>query len=217
MDPLIEAHGIAKSFDGTAVLSGVSLSIAPGEAVGLFGANGSGKTTLVNILSGLIAPDAGAVAFEGRDITRLPIDARYRIGISRTFQIPRPYPVLTVRDAVRVALPAPADEPAVETLLARVGLTGQRHFPCARLSQGCLRRLDFALALACRPKLMVLDEIFSALSMTDEEELAALLRAANLEDRAAFLLVSHNPPLLESLCSRILRLEGGRIAGERAV
>ena len=217
MNPLIEVHGISKSFDGTAVLSGVSLSIAPGEAVGLFGANGSGKTTLVNILSGLIAPDAGTVAFEGRDITRLPIDARYRIGISRTFQIPRPYPVLTVRDAVRVALPAPADEPAVETLLARVGLSGQRNFPCARLSQGCLRRLDFALALACRPKLMVLDEVFSALSMTDEEELAALLRAANLEDRAAFLLVSHNPPLLKSLCSRILRLEGGRIAGERAV
>ncbi|MBE0569207.1 MAG: ATP-binding cassette domain-containing protein [Deltaproteobacteria bacterium] len=217
MIPVLEAGGIAKSFEGTAVLSGISLSIAPGEAVGLFGANGSGKTTLVNVLSGLIAPDAGTVRFEGGDITRLPMDARFRIGISRTFQIPRPFPDLTVRDAVRVALPASADERAVETILSRAGILGQRHFPCARLSQGCLRRLEFARALACRPKLMILDEVFSALSATDEEELAALLASANREDEAAFLLVSHNPPLLKSACRRILYLEGGRIARERTV
>jgi ABC-type branched-subunit amino acid transport system ATPase component len=217
MNPALEAAGIAMSFEGTSVLSGVSLSIAPGEAVGLFGANGSGKTTLANVLSGLAAPDAGTVRFEGRDITRLPMDARYRAGISRTFQIPRPYPDLTVRDAVRVALPESADETAIETLLSRVGLLGQRHFLCARLSQGCLRRLEFARAIACRPKLMILDEVFSALSTTDEEELAALLASANREDGAAFLLVSHNPPLLKSACRRILHLEGGRIARERTV
>lgn len=215
MTPLLEARGIAKSFESTVLLADVSFSIAPGEAVGLFGANGSGKTTLVNVLSGLIAPDAGTVRFDGRDITRLPLDARYRIGISRTFQIPRPYPALSVRDAVRVALPPSADGGAIDALLSRAGLLGQRHFPCARLSQGCLRRLEFARALACRPRLMILDEVFSALSATDEEELAALLRAANLEDGAAFLLVSHNPPLLKSACRRILYLEGGRIARER--
>ncbi|MEW6720982.1 MAG: ATP-binding cassette domain-containing protein [Thermodesulfobacteriota bacterium] len=217
MTPLLEARGIAKSFESNVLLSDVSFSVAPGEAVGLFGANGAGKTTLVNVLSGLIAPDTGTVRFDGRDITRLPLDARYRIGISRTFQIPRPYPALSVRDAVRVALPAPADESAIEALLSRVGLSGQRQLPCARLSQGSLRRLEFARALACRPRLMILDEVFSALSATDEEELVALLRAANIEDGAAFLLVSHNPPLLKSVCRRILHLEGGRIARERTV
>jgi len=216
MTPLLEARGIGKSFEDTAVLSGVSFSIAPGEAVGLFGANGCGKTTLVNVLSGLVAPDAGSVWFDGRDITRLPLDARYRLGLARTFQIPRPYPDLNVGDAVRVALPAAAGEVEIGRLLSRVGLSRQRDLSCARLSQGCLRRLEFARALARRPRLMILDEVFSALSTTDEEELAALLSAAHREDGAAFLLVSHNPELLNSACRRTLRLEGGRLspAGE---
>jgi formate hydrogenlyase subunit 3/multisubunit Na+/H+ antiporter MnhD subunit len=107
--------------------------------------------------------------------------------------------------------------PSVEKLLARTGLFDQRFVPCALLSQGCLRRLEFARALACRPKLLILDEVFSALSAADEEELAALLRAANRDEGTAFLLVSHNPPLLKSLCRRILVLEEGRIARERRV
>ena len=104
MSRLLSAEGITKSFGPTQALSEVSLSIAPGEPVGLFGPNGSGKTTLVNILSGLLLPDAGTVRFDGKEITRLPLDARYRLGIARTFQIPHPYPALSVREAVRVAL-----------------------------------------------------------------------------------------------------------------
>ncbi len=229
MNTLLSAEGITKSFGGTQVLSGVTLSVAPGEPVGLFGPNGSGKTTLVNILSGLLLPDAGTVRFDGKEITRLPLDARYRLGIARTFQIPHPYPALSVSEAVRVALAANAgkrkrggmtreeeEEPA-EELLARTGLFDQRFVPCARLSQGCLRRLEFARGLACRPKLLILDEIFSALSAADEGDLMALLRAANRDEGTAFLLVSHNPPLLKSLCRRILVLEEGRVVRERAV
>ena len=108
-------------------------------------------------------------------------------------------------------------EGPTEDLLARTGLFDQRFVPCAQLSQGCLRRLEFARGLACRPKLLILDEIFSALSAADEEDLMALLRAANRDDGTAFLLVSHNPPLLKSLCSRILVLEEGRIVRERTV
>jgi branched-chain amino acid transport system ATP-binding protein len=226
MTPVLEALQIRKSFSGTRVLDSVTFSIAPGEGVGLFGPNGSGKTTLVDILSGQTAPDAGTVRFEGHDITRLPMDARYRVGISRTFQIPHPYPALTVRDAVRVARSAPGREGAVtlppggndaaaEELLVRSGLYDQRSIPCARLSQGCLRRLEFARALARGPKLLVLDEVFSGLSAADEEDLVALLRSANREDGAAFLLVSHNPPLLKNTCRRILVLEEGCIARER--
>ncbi len=211
---LLTVDEVAKSFERAPVLVDVSFHILSGEAVGLCGDNGSGKTTLVNILSGLIAPDAGSVRFDGRDVTRLPMDARYRAGIARTFQIPRPYPALTVAEAVRVALPASAGGGEIDTLLSRVGLLKQRDLPCARLSQGCLRRLEFARALACRPRLMILDEVFSALSTTDEEELVALLRAVNRGDGAAFLLVSHNPQLLDSLCGRVLRLAGGRIARE---
>ena len=229
MTSLLSAEGLTKSFNGTRVLDGVTFSVAPGEPVGLFGPNGSGKTTLVNILSGLLPPDAGTIRFDGKEITRLPIDARYRLGIARTFQIPHPYPALSVREAVAVAVAAggrerpegggtgSGGEPPVEKLLARTGLFDQRFVPCALLSQGCLRRLEFARALACRPKLLILDEVFSALSAADEEELAALLRAANRDEGTAFLLVSHNPPLLKSLCRRILVLEEGRIARERRV
>jgi branched-chain amino acid transport system ATP-binding protein len=227
MTVLLSAEGIRKSFDGTRVLDGVSFSIAPGEPVGVFGPNGAGKTTLVNILSGLLRPDAGKVSLEGKEITRLSLDARYRLGIARTFQIPHPYPSLLVREAVSVALAAngrgtpeekdagdSADGP-VEELLARTGLFNQRFVPCSLLSQGCLHRLEFARALACRPKLLILDEVFSALSAADEEDLLALLRKTNGDDGTAFLLVSHNPPLLKSVCQRILVLEEGRIVRER--
>ena len=229
MNTLLSAEGITKSFDATQALSGITLSVAPGEPVGLFGPNGSGKTTLVNILSGLLLPDAGTVRFGGKEITRLPLDARYRLGIARTFQIPHPYPALSVHEAVRVALAATAGKrkekegtredalgPA-EDLLARTGLFHQRFMPCAQLSQGCLRRLEFARGLACRPKLLILDEIFSSLSAADEGDLTALLRAANRDEGTAFLLVSHNPPLLKSLCRRLLVLEEGRIARERTL
>ena len=108
-------------------------------------------------------------------------------------------------------------EGPAEDLLARTGLFDQRFVPCAKLSQGCLRRLEFARGLACRPKLLILDEIFSSLSASDEGDLTALLRAANRDEGTAFLLVSHNPPLLKSLCSRILVLEEGRIVRERTV
>jgi len=227
VNPLLSADGIAKAFGPTRILSGITLSVAPGEPVGLFGPNGSGKTTLVNILSGLLLPDAGTVRFDGKVITRLPLDARYRLGIARTFQIPHPYPALSVREAVRVALDAGKrkgegearedGEGPAEDLLARTGLFNQRFVPCARLSQGCLRRLEFARGLACRPRLLILDEIFSSLSAADEGDLTALLRAANRDEGAAILLVSHNPPLLKSLCSRILVLEEGRIVRERTV
>jgi ABC-type branched-subunit amino acid transport system ATPase component len=227
VNTLLSAEGIVKSFGATQVLSGITLSVAPGEPVGLFGPNGSGKTTLVNILSGLLLPDAGTVRFDGKEITRLPLDARYRLGIARTFQIPHPYPALSVREAVRVALDAGKpkeggraredEEGPAEDLLARTGLFNQRFVPCAQLSQGCLRRLEFARGLACRPKLLILDEIFSALSAADEEDLMALLRAANRDEGTAFLLVSHNPPLLKDLCRRILVLEEGRIVRERTV
>ena len=223
MNTLLSVEGITKSFGATQVLSGITLSVAPGEPVGLFGPNGSGKTTLVNILSGLLRPDAGTIRFDGKEITRLPLDARYRLGIARTFQIPHPYPALSVSEAVRVALDAGKrkarenGEGPNEDLLDRTGLFNQRFVPCARLSHGCLRRLEFARALACRPKLLFLDEIFSALSAADEGDLMALLRAANRDEGTAFLLVSHNPPLLKSLCRRILVLEEGRLVREKAV
>lgn len=202
------------------------MAIGRGEVVGLFGPNGSGKTTLANIISGLARPDRGRVVFEGKDVTHMSMDARFRAGIARTFQIPDPYPSLTVLESVRVALlcgqaasQGGGDEKRgaegdLESLLVRTGLFAQRYWPASKLSQGCLRRLEFARAISCRPRLILLDEVFSALSARDEGELVALMRSLHRDEDISFLLISHNPLILEELCDRVVAIEDGRFFWE---
>lgn len=221
MRGLLRAEGIEKSFGAARVLRGIDLSVGEGEVVGLFGPNGAGKTVLANILSGLLFPDRGRILFAGMEITRMPMDARFRAGLARTFQIPGPYPSLTVLESVRVALLAGAKREDgrrigedLEAVLLRTGLFAQRHWPAAKLSQGCLRRLEFARAICCRPRLVLLDEIFSALSVKDEAELTALLRSLHGEDGISFLLISHNPLFLEQMCDRVIAIEDGRVTWE---
>jgi branched-chain amino acid transport system ATP-binding protein len=234
LSDLLLAEGITKSYGANRVLRGITLAIGQGEVVGLFGPNGSGKTTLANIISGLFLPDRGRILFEGKDITRLTMDARFRAGISRTFQIPDPYPSLTVVESVRVAVlcggPGRAArqdprsgtpratgeivEEDLESLLVRTGLFAQRFWPAAKLSQGCLRRLEFARAISCRPRLILLDEVFSALSAKDESELVGLMRSLHREEGISFLLISHNPLILEELCDRVVAFEDGRVFWE---
>ena len=226
MNALLLAERIEKSFGATRVLRGITLSLGREEVVGLFGPNGAGKTMLANVLSGLIPPDRGRILFEGKDITRLSMDARFRAGLARTFQIPGAYPTLTVMESIRVALlcgeagregkrRSPRDlEEEVESVLHRTGLFAQRFWPAAKLSQGCLRRLEFARAISCRPKLILLDEVFSALSAKDEGELTALLRSLRRDDGISFLLISHNPLILAEMCDRVVTIEDGRVTWE---
>ena len=226
MNALLLAERIEKSFGATRVLRGITLSLGREEVVGLFGPNGAGKTMLANVLSGLIPPDRGRILFEGKDITRLSMDARFRAGLARTFQIPGAYPTLTVVESIRVALlcgeagrdgkrRSPRDlEEEVESVLHRTGLFAQRFWPAAKLSQGCLRRLEFARAISCRPKLILLDEVFSALSGKDEGELTALLRSLRRDDGISFLLISHNPLILAEMCDRVVAIDDGRVAWE---
>jgi len=224
LSDLLRAEGIEKSFGATRVLRGVSLSVGTAEVVGLFGPNGAGKTVMANVLSGLIFPDRGRILFDGKEITRLPMDVRFRAGLTRTFQIPGPYPTLTVMESVLVARlcgdPGGGGkerslqecEGEVESVLLRTGLFAQRFWPAAKLSQGCLRRLEFARAISCRPKLVLLDEVFSALSAKDEAELAGLMRSLHEDDGISFLLISHNPLLLSEMCGRVVAIQDGRVA-----
>jgi len=223
---LLLAERIEKSFGATRVLRGITLAVRRAEVVGLFGPNGAGKTMLANVLSGLIPPDRGRILFEGKDITRLSMDARFRAGLSRTFQIPGPYPTLTVVESIRVALlcgeagregkrRSPRElEEEVESVLHRTGLFAQRFWPAAKLSQGCLRRLEFARAISCRPKLILLDEVFSALSAKDEADLTALLRSLRRDEGISFLLISHNPLILAEMCDRVVAIDDGRVTWE---
>jgi branched-chain amino acid transport system ATP-binding protein len=223
VNELLLAERIDKSFGRTPVLREVTLSVCKTEAVGLFGPNGAGKTMLANVLSGLVPPDRGRILFEGNDITRLPMDARFRAGLARTFQIPCPLPGLTVVESLRLALMCggpkrggegggPRDlEGEVESVLLRTGLFAQRFWPATKLSQGCLRRLEFARAISCRPKVVLLDELFSGLSVKDGAELAELLRSLLEKDGISFLLISHNPTLLAEMCDRVVAVEDGRV------
>jgi branched-chain amino acid transport system ATP-binding protein len=223
---LLLADRITKSFGTNRVLRGITIGIGRGEVVGLFGPNGSGKTTLANIITGLTRPDKGRILFEGKDVTGMSMDARFRAGIARTFQIPDPYPSLTVVESVRVALlcgeagrketegEVPGFEENLDSLLVRTGLFAQRYWPAAKLSQGCLRRLEFARAISCRPRFILLDEVFSALSARDEAELVALMRSLHREEDISFLLISHNPLILEELCDRVVAIEDGRVFWE---
>ncbi len=226
MSDLLLADRIEKSFGTAPVLRGITLSVGEAEVVGLFGPNGAGKTVLANILSGLIPPDRGRIFFGGKEITRLPMDARFRAGLARTFQIPGPYPALTVAESIRVALlcgspegrgrkaGSDALEAEIDSILRRTGLFAQRFWPASKLSQGCLRRLEFARAISCRPRLILLDEVFSALSSQDEDELAALLRSLHKDDGISFLLISHNPLLLAAMSDRVVAIEDGRVDWE---
>jgi len=226
MTELLRAEAVEKSFGAVRVLRGITVAVDEGEAVGLCGPNGAGKTILVDILSGAIRPERGKVVFRGKEITRLPMEARVRAGIARTFQIPEPYPSLTVAESVRVALrpggaegpwtprrPDPGGEP-IDAVLRRTGLFAQRALLASRLSQGCLQRLELARAIACRPHVVLLDEVFSGLSAPDEAELASLVGSLQRNDGIAFLLISHSPSLLSGLCRRVVALADGRIAWE---
>ncbi len=226
MSELLLAERVEKSFGRTPVLRGITISVGRAEAVGLFGPNGAGKTMLANVLSGLILPDRGRILFEGGDITRHPMDARFRAGLARTFQIPSPFPGLTVVESVRLALlcgeterRGKAGQPRdidgeVESVLRRTGLFAQRFWPAARLSQGCLRRLEFARAISCRPKLVLFDELFSGLSVKDEAEIADLFRSLRGEDGTSSVLISHDPSLLAEMCDRVVAIEDGRVTWE---
>ncbi|MGQ9533188.1 MAG: ABC transporter ATP-binding protein [Desulfotomaculales bacterium] len=209
MDPLLVVSRLTKAFNGVQVLHGVGFRVGAGEVLGLAGPNGTGKTTILNIICGLVRPDAGAVIFDGHDLTELPPHRIAGLGVGRTFQLPRPLRELTVFENVLVAVAAgrgrlrARDRAKAREILARVGLTDREQWPAGRLSSGAMRRLEVARALATCPRLLLLDEPFAALSIKEERELMALLKSINRQG-LAMILVSHRRRILGQLAHRVL-------------
>jgi branched-chain amino acid transport system ATP-binding protein len=218
---LIELRDVSKSFGSVAAVRDVSLTLDPGEALGIVGPNGAGKTTVLNLIGGTLKPDRGRVVFDGRDITRLPSHHHSRVGIGRTFQIPRPFGGLTAYENVLVAY-----------TYGRAGARGEAAGACLRvLEQAELahkantvassltllerKRLEIARAVATKPRLLLLDEVAGGLTEPEVNALVATVKELRAEG-IAIVWIEHIVHALLSVVDRMLALAEGRnlIEGE---
>ncbi len=211
--PLLEVRALGKRFGGFVALSGIDLSVARGERVGVIGPNGSGKSTLVNCLGGVFMWHEGDIAFDGAALKGVPAYRRAKLGLARTFQLPRAFASLTVAENVEIPLRfLGADGPisvCAREGLERVGLTGKANSRPGELTQADLRRLELARALACRPKLLIADEAMAGLSHSEVDEILALLFAVNA-DGVAVVMIEHIMRAVSAFAERLLVFVAGR-------
>ena len=236
MAVILDARGLCKSFGAVSAASEVSAAIEKDSVVGLIGTNGAGKTTFINMITGYLKPDRGSIAFEGRDITRLPPCDVTRLGISRSFQIPQLYSSLSVLDNVMVALgvvlrnaglggffsrgtprvpgfDAPA-EAAAEQLLERFGLAEYRSRNAQVLPGGVRKLLDIALAMVSKPKILLLDEPTSGVSAEEKFGIMEMVLKAVRAEGATVLFVEHDMELVSRFAQRVLAFYDGRIIAD---
>jgi branched-chain amino acid transport system ATP-binding protein len=227
--PLLEIRALSKRFGGVVATDRLSLDVQAGEIHAVIGPNGAGKTTLIAQLAGELRPDAGVIRFAGEDVTALPVHARSARGIARSFQVTSIFRDLTALDNVALAVQAHAGhsfrfwadarrertlrEPALATL-AEVGLAERAPVVGATLAHGEQRQLEIAMALATRPRLLLLDEPTAGMGPEDSERMVALLRG--LRGTRALLLVEHDMDAVFALADRITVLVYGRIIASGA-
>ena len=197
MTPLLSIRGLHKRFGAVVVADNISLDVYPNTIHAIIGPNGAGKTSLVQQLSGALRPDAGTITLAGTDITRLPIHRRARLGLIRSFQIVSVIPDFTA--AENVALAAPPKIAAA--MLDRVGLTAHATARAKALSHGDQKKLELAMVLAARPKLLLLDEPLAGAGPEDTAPLIALLR--DIRTDCAILLIEHDMDAVFALADTI--------------
>ncbi len=227
--PILTVARLDKRFGSLVVAQDISLEVHPYRLHSLIGPNGAGKTTFFNMLTGILAPNAGTIVFDGHDVTRLPMHRRIRLGMARSFQILSVFPNLTTFENVRVAVQARdprqrglwRDAHAYDdlnartwSLLAAVGLEDHAADPCASLSHGQRRLLEIAVSLATDAKLLLLDEPLAGLAEADRQVVGALIR--KLADSHAVLLIEHDIDRVLALSDRITVLHQGRLIADGA-
>ena len=215
---LLELRDITVRFTGLTALSGVSLTLSPGETLCVIGANGAGKTTLFNTITGFVTPTAGQVVYLGQTITALPTFRRARQGLARSFQIPRLMPSLTVWENVLLASRhgRQADRAEAHTawVLEALGLAPMWSLPASRLSPGHQRQLEFARVLGLHPTVVLLDEVMAGMTAEERETVRAVVRRLPEFGVAGTILVEHVIAAVVDLCDRMVVLDFGRIIAE---
>lgn len=210
--PILTVNGLVKRFGGFHALDGLSFHVSAGEILGLVGPNGSGKTTAINVISGLYAPDGGALTFDGASIGGMASHKLVHLGINRTFQIPKPFLSLTVRQNVEVALAygrAGVKPPALSDLLDEYRLTELADRPASELNNSQQKMLDLARALATRPRLLLLDELAAGLNPTELDWIAGRIKAL-AQSGMAIIVVEHLMGFIEHITDRVIVMNAGK-------
>ena len=221
--PVLVIDGVGKRYGGVQAVDGISLTIAPGERIGVIGPNGAGKTTLFKMIAGDVPVTTGTVELFGQDVTRKPTATRARMGVGRTFQISNLFKDMTVLDNVRVAARGGSgrarifwwpqrlkDEASRRALAAleQVGLHGRKDDTVAELSHGEQRQLEIAMALVGDPRILLLDEPAAGLSAAERVTLKQLIEG--LPRTLPILLIEHDMSLALGLTDRVMCMENGR-------
>ena len=218
---LLEVKTISKRFGGVRAINGVSFSVSPGEILGMIGPNGAGKTTMFNLITGAVFPDGGAISFQGRDITNLKPDQTCKTGISRTYQIARPFGKMTCMENVCVALmenrpglKGAARRQEAEELLAMTGLVGKEELDAASLNLIDKKRLELARALGANPKLILLDEVLGGLNSMEMETALKLIKSIRDRYEITVVWIEHIMGAIMSVCDRVLVLDQGSLISQ---
>ena len=219
METILEVSAVGKNFGGFTALSEVSLAVAPGERLGLIGPNGSGKTTLINCISGALFNDAGSIRFNGQEVSRKPAHERTRLGIARSFQIPRPFGSMTVLENLMVPLAYVCGvsgrraRTEAREILGHMGLAEKADTKSSELSQVELRKMELARAMAARPKLLISDEAMAGLAGAEVDEVLKILRELNAQG-ITIIMIEHIMQAVMSFSQRVICLDAGTIICE---
>jgi branched-chain amino acid transport system ATP-binding protein len=221
IQPLLDVQELSKHFGGFTALDQVSLHVGKGERFGLIGPNGSGKTTMINCISGALLNDAGRVLFQGQDITRLKPHQRTRLGIARSFQLPKPFSSMTVLENLCIPLEYAAKERSklagrqeeAMAILELIGLADKAHDHSGGLTQIDMRKLELARAMAAKPDLLISDEAMAGLSGSEVDEILDRLFALNAQG-VGVIMIEHVMKAVMRFSQRIVVLDAGNKIAE---
>ncbi len=209
-DALLVVENLSKRFGALKALDGLTLALSAGEIVGLVGPNGSGKTTAINVISGVYAPDGGEVRFNGESVGGWPIHRLARRGINRTFQVPKPFKGLSVRDNLKVAaVHCGAGGEKMDQYLELLQLDSLVEREASSLNSAQQKQLDLARALVTRPKLLLVDEVGAGLNPGELQHMADILKEV-ARSGVALMVVEHLLGFLQELTQRVVVMNAGR-------
>jgi branched-chain amino acid transport system ATP-binding protein len=226
---VLAVRGLGKAYGGVQALRDVTFSVAAGEMVAMIGPNGAGKTTCFNLLNGQLAPDRGEILLDGASLAGLAPHRIWRLGVGRTFQVAATFGSMTVRENVQLPLLSMrkklfsvhtiaarfgADE--ADALLDRVGMREQAGRPAAALAYGDLKRLELAIALAHRPRLLLMDEPTAGMAPGERGALMSLAAGLARSENIAILFTEHDMDVVFGFASRVLALHLGELIAEGA-